>query len=83
MSKNEEIAIVCSAVARAVKEAKFAIRYPFGYHRAKRHFHLASNAVDQLVPNSMRAFFVLNDVCNGVCNILNEAMYRADSAHLN
>lgn len=81
MSQNEEISICCHAVARAVKEAKFANEYPFGFRRAKRHVHLASNAIDKL--NSVRASIVLGDVCENVYRALNDIIYRAESAHLN
>jgi hypothetical protein len=81
MSNSEEIAIVCNAVARAVKEAKFAYQYPFGFRRAKRHVHLASNAVDQL--DSVRASLILGNVCENVYDALNAIIDRAESACLN
>ncbi len=98
MSQNEEISIVCHATARAVREAKFASQYPFGSRRARRHAQLASNAVDALCnpitrmvlemeggaqSRSERAAIILGNVCKDVYNAINDAMYRAESAHLN
>lgn len=98
MSQNEEISICCHAVARAVKEAKFASQYPFGSHRARRHAELAMNGIDRLCDpitrmvlemeggaqsRSERASIVLGNVCQRVYDALNDVMYRAESAQLN